>query len=61
VLFSPDRTTLAKRAAEWGLRLVGADGIAILDATADPGDPGRRRGRAHQLANPSRHRHPPGC
>ena len=35
VLFSPDRTTLAKRAAEWGLRLVGADGIAILDATGE--------------------------
>ncbi|MEA2636752.1 MAG: hypothetical protein QOH92_3519 [Chloroflexota bacterium] len=35
VLFSPDRQTLAKRAAEWGLRLVGADGIAILDATGE--------------------------
>ena len=32
VLFSPDRPTLAKRAAEWGIRLVGADGIAIVDA-----------------------------
>src|SRR5256884_5949779 len=32
VLFSPDRPTLARRAAEWGLRLVGADGIAIVDA-----------------------------
>ncbi|HYY46583.1 MAG TPA: HAMP domain-containing sensor histidine kinase [Candidatus Angelobacter sp.] len=32
VLFSPDRPTLAKRAAEWGMRLVGADGIAIVDA-----------------------------
>jgi signal transduction histidine kinase len=35
VLFSPDRTTLARRAAEWGLRLVGADGIAILDANGE--------------------------
>ncbi|OLE36829.1 MAG: hypothetical protein AUG48_06150 [Actinobacteria bacterium 13_1_20CM_3_68_9] len=35
VLFSPDRPTLAKRAAEWGLRLVGADGIAILDANGE--------------------------
>jgi signal transduction histidine kinase len=35
VLFSPDRATLAKRAAEWGLRLVGADGIAILDANGE--------------------------
>lgn len=32
VLFSPDRETLAKRSAEWGMRLVGADGIAIVDA-----------------------------
>jgi signal transduction histidine kinase len=35
VLFSPDRPTLAKRAAEWGLRLVGAEGIAIVDANGD--------------------------
>jgi signal transduction histidine kinase len=35
VLFSPDRATLAKRAAEWGLRLVGADGIAIVDANGE--------------------------
>ena len=35
VLFSPDRPTLAKRAAEWGLRLVGADGIGIVDANGD--------------------------
>src|SRR5207244_8916168 len=27
VLFSPDRTTLAKRAAAWGLRLMGDDAI----------------------------------
>ena len=33
VLFSPDRPTLAKRAAEWAMRLVGADGAAIFDAT----------------------------
>ena len=32
VLFSPDRATLAHRAAPWGRRLVGADGIAIIDA-----------------------------
>lgn len=32
VLFSPDRPTLAKRASEWGMRLVGADGIAIVDS-----------------------------
>jgi signal transduction histidine kinase len=35
VLFSPDRPTLARRAAEWGLRLVGADGIAILEPSGD--------------------------
>jgi signal transduction histidine kinase len=35
VLFSPDRTTLAKRASEWGLRLVGAEGIAIVDANGE--------------------------
>jgi len=35
VLFSPDRATLASRAAEWGLRLVGADGIAIVDANGE--------------------------
>jgi signal transduction histidine kinase len=35
VLFSPDRPTLAKRASEWGLRLVGAEGIAIVDANGD--------------------------
>ncbi len=35
LLFSPDRPTLATRAADWGLRLVGADGIAILDANGE--------------------------
>ncbi|HKV29615.1 MAG TPA: HAMP domain-containing sensor histidine kinase, partial [Candidatus Dormibacteraeota bacterium] len=35
VLFSPDRPTLAKRAAEWGLRLVGAEGIAVVDANGE--------------------------
>jgi len=35
VLFSPDRPTLARRAAEWGLRLVGAEGIAIVDANGE--------------------------
>ncbi|TMD39105.1 MAG: HAMP domain-containing histidine kinase [Chloroflexi bacterium] len=32
VLVSPDRPTLARRAAQWGSRLVGADGVAIVDA-----------------------------
>lgn len=36
VLFSPDRTTLANRAADWALRLVGADGVAIFDANGEP-------------------------
>ena len=31
LLFSSDRATLARRALEWGLRTVGADGGAILD------------------------------
>src|ERR1700694_305231 len=35
VLFSPDRPTLAKRASEWGLRLVGAEGIAVVDANGE--------------------------
>jgi signal transduction histidine kinase len=35
VLFSPDRRVLASRAAEWALRLVGADGVAIIDANQD--------------------------
>src|SRR5437762_1640534 len=35
VLFSPDRPTLAKRAADRGLRLVGADGIGLVDANGD--------------------------
>jgi signal transduction histidine kinase len=35
VLFSPDRQTLASRAAEWGLRLVGADGVGVLDANQE--------------------------
>src|SRR5256714_4519156 len=35
VLFSPDRPTLAKRAADWGLRLVGADGIGVVDANGE--------------------------
>jgi len=34
LLFSPDRATLAHRASEWGLRLVGAEGIAILTHVA---------------------------
>src|SRR5579864_5714851 len=33
VLFSPDRPTLAGRGLEWAIRLVGADGGAILDST----------------------------
>jgi signal transduction histidine kinase len=32
VLFSPDRATLARRATEWAMRLVGADGGAVVDA-----------------------------
>ncbi len=32
LLFSPDRGTLASRALEWGIRLVGADGAALVDA-----------------------------
>ncbi|HEX3630783.1 MAG TPA: HAMP domain-containing sensor histidine kinase, partial [Candidatus Dormibacteraeota bacterium] len=32
VLFSPDRPTLARRAADWAMRLVGADSVAIVDA-----------------------------
>ena len=35
VLFSPDRPTLARRASDWGLRLVGAEGIAIVDANGE--------------------------
>jgi signal transduction histidine kinase len=35
LLFSPDRATLAHRASEWGLRLVGAEGIAILEPTGE--------------------------
>lgn len=35
VLFSPDRRSLASRAAEWGLRLVGADGVGIIDANQE--------------------------
>jgi signal transduction histidine kinase len=31
VLFSPDRPTLARRAGDWAMRLVGADGVAIVD------------------------------
>jgi len=51
VLFSPDRATLAKRAADWGLRLVGADGIAILDASGEIlAVRGMEAGAAHRLA-----------
>src|SRR2546421_889155 len=35
VLFSPARPTVARRASEWGLRLVGAEGIAIVDANGE--------------------------
>jgi len=31
LLFSPDRATLAHRAAGWARRLVGADGVAVLE------------------------------
>jgi signal transduction histidine kinase len=51
VLFSPDRATLAHRAAEWGVRLVGADGIAILDANGEVlALRGMSVDAAHQLA-----------
>jgi signal transduction histidine kinase len=66
VLFSPDRPTLAKRAAEWALRLVGAEGVAIFDANGEclarrgiEVDPASRLARqadtkqqAHLLATP---------
>lgn len=35
LLFSPDRATLASRALAWGIRLVGADGAALVDAGGD--------------------------
>jgi signal transduction histidine kinase len=51
VLFSPDRATLARRAAEWGLRLVGAEGIAIVDANGEMlALRGLAGDAAHQLA-----------
>jgi signal transduction histidine kinase len=51
VLFSPDRPTLARRAAEWGLRLVGAEGIAIVDANGELlALRGLREDAAHRLA-----------
>src|SRR3989440_4771821 len=61
VLFSPDRPTLARRASEWGLRLVGAEGIAIVDANGEilalPGLPKetahRSAGQVHPKGKPS--------
>ena len=51
VLFSPDRPTLARRASEWGLRLVGAEGIAIVDANGEIlALRGLTRETAHRLA-----------
>ncbi|MDQ6708970.1 MAG: HAMP domain-containing histidine kinase [Candidatus Dormibacteraeota bacterium] len=35
LLFSPDRATLANRGAEWAKRLVGADGVAVIEANGD--------------------------
>ncbi|MDQ6883652.1 MAG: HAMP domain-containing histidine kinase [Candidatus Dormibacteraeota bacterium] len=35
LLFSPDRATLANRGAEWARRLVGADGVAVIEANGD--------------------------
>lgn len=35
LLFSPDRATLASRGAEWARRLVGADGVAVLEPNGD--------------------------
>src|SRR5207248_8589437 len=52
VLFSPDRPTLARRACEWGLRLVGAEGIAIVDANGEIlALRGLARETAHRLAD----------
>ena len=35
LLFSPDRATLAHRGAEWARRLVGADGVAVVEPNGD--------------------------
>lgn len=35
LLFSPDRATLAHRAADWACRLVGADGVAIIEPSGE--------------------------
>ncbi len=35
LLFSPDRATLATRGAEWARRLVGADGVAVIEPNGD--------------------------
>ena len=35
LLFSPDRATLAHRAADWACRLVGADGVAIIEPNGE--------------------------
>jgi signal transduction histidine kinase len=35
LLFSPDRPTLAHRAGEWACRLVGADGVAIIEPNGE--------------------------
>ena len=35
LLFSPDRATLAERGAEWARRLVGADGVAVIEPNGD--------------------------
>src|SRR5207244_10593154 len=32
LLYSSDRATLANRGLEWGIRLLGADGAAMIDA-----------------------------
>ena len=35
LLFSPDRATLAQRGAEWAGRLVGADGVAVIEPNGE--------------------------
>ena len=50
LLFSPDRTVLAERALDWGLRIIGADGGAILDGMDMLAIRGIRPELARQLA-----------
>jgi signal transduction histidine kinase len=51
VLFSPDPATMARRAAHWAMRLVGAEGVAIVDADGQMLTlEGMEATAAHQLA-----------